>query len=85
MLRPNANDASFRFVELHNGDEVSGLTTEIPSQLCLSPAPKSYALPTDWGQHKETIHRLYLVKDKPLREVMYTMDHEYEHYGRYVS
>jgi hypothetical protein len=81
----NASDASSRLVELLDCDEKTGLTTEEPAQLGAPSAPKRYALPTDWEQHKGTIRQLYLDENKPLREVMAIMLQDYGHFGRYVS
>ncbi|KAH8711753.1 hypothetical protein HC256_008567 [Beauveria bassiana] len=50
-------------------------------QLSAASAPKRYALPTDWDQHKETIRRLYLDENEPLKEVMAIMGRDYGHFG----
>ncbi|EJP61945.1 uncharacterized protein BBA_09101 [Beauveria bassiana ARSEF 2860] len=51
------------------------------AQLSAASAPKRYALPTDWDQHKETIRRLYLDENEPLKEVMAIMGRDYGHFG----
>lgn len=82
----NVGDTSSRLVELHDdGDEsIPGPTTTEAAIPLRAPAPKTYALPTQWEQHKDRIRQLYLDENKPLREVMEIMGRDYGHFGRYV-
>lgn len=92
MLNPghNSGEASSWLVDLPDGDETMGPTMEDAARLsALSapsapPAPKTYALPTAWEQHKDKIRRLYLDENKPLREVMTVLHRDHGHFGRYV-
>ncbi|GIK07254.1 hypothetical protein Aspvir_002912 [Aspergillus viridinutans] len=81
----NASDASSRLVGLRDADETIGLTTEGPPKLSAPSAPKVYALPTEWEQHKQKIRQLYLDENKPLREVMAIMDRDHGHFGSRTS
>ncbi|CCT76196.1 uncharacterized protein FFUJ_14171 [Fusarium fujikuroi IMI 58289] len=77
----NVNDAGSRLVELRDGHEIIALATEDPAQLSAPSAPKRYALPADWEQHRETIRRLYLDENRTLNDVMHIMEHDYNHRG----
>lgn len=83
----NVGDTSSRLVELHeDGDEsIPDLTTAEAAIPLRAPAPKTYALPAQWEQHRDRIRQLYLDENKPLREVMEIMGRDYRHFGRYVQ
>ncbi|KAJ4325083.1 hypothetical protein N0V84_003626 [Fusarium piperis] len=68
-----------------NSDEAIAPTrTESSMQLGAPSAPKRYALPIDWDQHKEKIRQLYLDEDKTLAKVMEIMTRDHGHNGRYA-
>ncbi|KAJ3494040.1 hypothetical protein NLG97_g4338 [Lecanicillium saksenae] len=78
--KPNAGDACSGDGDaeiLANNDMIS-LGIAVSTQ---PNAPKRYTLAADWDQYKETIRRLYLDDNEPLKEVMAIMARDYGHVG----
>lgn len=74
-------NASYGLVELSDGDETRGLTTEDPAHLGAPSKPKRYALPRHWEQHKDIIRQLYLEENKTLKVVRNIMEQDHKHFG----
>ncbi|KAM0187308.1 hypothetical protein ACHAPI_011221 [Fusarium lateritium] len=80
--RPNTENDNSRLVELRESNNTTiGLTTQDPAQFSAPSAPKRYALPKDWEQHRERIRQLYLEENKPLKEVMIILRQDVGHIG----